>query len=361
MPNIYKTKPLAFTLVAALLALGAGIWAWSPVPGEARAAEAGTGALAIVEGVALTEEDVRRVASDDLEELELHRLQFEANYSQQRHQVLEQALDRLIRERLVELEADARGVSPAELVAQEVEAHISEPTDEEVDAWWQANRARVRAQREQVEPQIRQLLRQQKQERVWESFIERLEERYEVVNNMGPLRFDVEVGDSPRRGPQEAPVTLVEFSDFQCAFCARLQPTLEQVAERYGDRVRLVFRNFPLDRHQHAFKAAQAALCANEQGKFWEMKRRMFQDQNNLGEEGLRQKAAELGLDGGAFETCLESERYAQRVKNDLRAGLRYGVTGTPAVFVNGRPLSGAVPFEELARIIEEELEREAG
>jgi len=172
-----------------------------------------------------------------------------------------------------------------------------------------------------------------------------------------PVRVSVEA-IGPSLGPEAAPVTIVEFSDFQCPFCARVVATLKQVREKYGDKVRLVFRQFPLSFHPHAAKAAEASLCAHEQGKFWDMHEAMFANQQALYPEQLKAKAAELGLNAESFNQALDSGKYAGAVEADLAAGQSAGVSGTPAIFINGRFVNGAVPLEQITAIIDDELRR---
>ncbi|HEV7518200.1 MAG TPA: thioredoxin domain-containing protein, partial [Thermoanaerobaculia bacterium] len=156
-----------------------------------------------------------------------------------------------------------------------------------------------------------------------------------------------------------APVTIVEFADFQCPFCFRLQPTLERVKRKYGDKVRIVFRQYPLSFHANASKAAEAALCANDQGQFWQLHDAMFADQQGLAVDGLKAKAAKIaGLRTGQFNSCLDSGKHAEEVKKDLAAGTAAGVTGTPAMFVNGRYISGAVALEDITQVVDDELKR---
>jgi len=138
-----------------------------------------------------------------------------------------------------------------------------------------------------------------------------------------------------------------------------VNPTLKQVEDKYGDKVRVVFRDFPLVQiHKDAAKAAEAGECAHEQGKFWEMHDRLFADQSKLQVEALKQKATEIGLDAEKFNQCLDSSKYAAEVQKDVDEGARYGVTGTPAFFINGRMLGGAQPVEAFMQVIDEELAR---
>ena len=173
-----------------------------------------------------------------------------------------------------------------------------------------------------------------------------------------PPRVAVEPA-GPSIGPADAPVTIVEFSDFECPFCAALQPTLERVKAEYAGRMRLVFRHFPLTGiHPNAWRAAEAAACAGEQGRFWDLHALMFSEQAALSAGDLREKAARLGMDTAAFGACLDDRRYHDAVHADVDAGIEAGVEGTPTLFINGRPVVGVVPFDELAALIDDELRR---
>jgi protein-disulfide isomerase len=155
-------------------------------------------------------------------------------------------------------------------------------------------------------------------------------------------RFDIPTDGAPARGPGEAPVTIVEFADFQCPFCARTAPLLDAVLRAYGDRVRLVFKHFPIDSHAYARGAALAALAAHEQGKFWEMHDRLFAAGGRVDRQGALRVAGELGLDVRRFERDLDSPELAERLELDRQDGLAAGLTGTPTFYVNGRRLRQA-------------------
>ncbi len=277
--------------------------------------------------------------------------------AQERHEILAGGLDQVVSEKLLDLEAAAQGVSRDELLEREVESKLAPATDEEVDAFYEQNKARISQPKEQIADRIREFLAQQQRQQVATAYLDGLEAKHGVKTYLEPLRVPVEADGFPARGPADAPVTLVEFSDFECPYCSRVVPTLERVKEVYGDKVRLVFRQFPLNNiHPNAQKAAEASLCAHEQDSFWEMHDAMFGAQSKLGVDQLKQTATGLGLDIEAFNACLDSGRQAALVSADLQAGQNAGVSGTPAMFINGRPLSGAQPFEELAAIIDEEL-----
>jgi protein-disulfide isomerase len=154
-------------------------------------------------------------------------------------------------------------------------------------------------------------------------------------------------------------VTIIEFTDFHCQFCSRVQATLNQLLARFGDKLKHVYRDFPIDQlHPQARNAAEAARCANEQGKFWEYHDMLFANPADASMEKLKIYAQVVGLDLPAFEQCLTSGKYQAAVQKDIEEGTRVGVTGTPAFFINGRLISGAQPLETFVRVIEEELGR---
>lgn len=166
--------------------------------------------------------------------------------------------------------------------------------------------------------------------------------------------------DDPIKGDINAPVTIVEFSDFECPFCGRYySQTYKQLENDYikTGKVRYVFRDFPLGFHEHALKASEAGECADDQGKFWEMHDKLFENQNALGVESIKGYAAELGLDTGKFNECLDSGKYESEVLGDLIAGQNYGIGGTPSFIINGQLVVGAQPYDTFRQIIEAELQ----
>ena len=169
-------------------------------------------------------------------------------------------------------------------------------------------------------------------------------------------RYRVEVGDSPTKGPDNAKVTIIEYTDFQCPFCAKVQPTLTKILEKYPQDVRKVFKQHPLSFHKDAPLASEASLAAGAQGKFWEMKEVLFNNQKKLKEEQLIQYAQELGLDLEQFKSDLSTHKYKEQVDRETQEAVKLGATGTPAFFVNGRFLSGAKPLEAFVKVIDEEL-----
>ncbi len=174
-----------------------------------------------------------------------------------------------------------------------------------------------------------------------------------------PGRVDVSADDDPTKGLDTAKVTMIEFSDFQCPFCGRFYTqTLPQIEKDYIEtgKVKYVFRDFPLSFHQNAQKSAEAAECADEQGKFWDYHDRLFENQESLDTDSLKKYADELGLDTEKFNDCLDSGKYTEEVQKDFKDGQQAGVRGTPAFFINGILVSGAQPFENFKQVIDAEL-----
>jgi predicted DsbA family dithiol-disulfide isomerase len=329
------------------VALALGLAAAAPSPGEEPVA-APKEPAAIVAG-----EPIGAAAVDDLVRSQLMDLRA------REHQLRSQALDALITQALLAKEARVRGVTPEALHKAEIEDKAV-VTDADAKAYYESNKARFGATAEaQALQQIRSGLGQQRQAERRAAFSREMRAKYEVKVLIEPYRVPVELGGAPVRGNPKAPVTIIEFSDFQCPFCVRARPTVNRVREAYGDRVRFAFRHFPLDFHAQAEKAGEAAACAGDQGKFWEMHDLLWANTSKLQVADLKAHASTLGLDTGAFGQCLDSGRHGGLVSSDLEAGQGYGVSGTPAFFVNGRPLVGAQPFEAFAQIIEDELERQ--
>ena len=170
----------------------------------------------------------------------------------------------------------------------------------------------------------------------------------------------VDIENSPFYGKADAPVTIVEFTDFECHFCGRVQPALKKVLETYPNEVKLVFKNFPLSFHQHAREAHLAAMCAEESGKFWDYRNMLFSHQQALKREDLISYAKELGLKETSFAQCLDSEKYGSKVEKDFQDGVEVGVMGTPTFFINGKRTSGAIPFEEFDQLVKKALEKKS-
>jgi protein-disulfide isomerase len=265
----------------------------------------------------------------------------------------------LVGDRLLAQEAAARKLSVDALLKAEVSDKVPAVTDAEVDASYEAIKDRYKEKTEaELKGLIGDSLRQQREAARRSEYLRELRDRVGVRVFLEPPRAAVAEGGGASKGPKDAPVTIVEFSDFQCPYCARVTPAMKRLEDTYGDRLRIVFRNFPLPIHPNAPKAAEAALCAQDQGKFWEMHDKLFANQEKLQVADLKTTGAEIGLDPQAFAECLDSGRHADALRADAAQATAYGVSGTPAFFINGRYLSGAQPYENFAQIVDDELQR---
>ena len=263
------------------------------------------------------------------------------------------ALQQMFEERVLEAEAQRRGVDIETLLDQEIEAQGA-LTDAEIRTWYDENQARLNgAEFEAIQDQIRIFLGGQRAGKARQAILSNAQ----LIVHLEPPRVQI-AATGPSKGPADAPVTIIEFSDFECPFCSRVLPTLDQVMARYPEQVRIVYRNFPLRNHPRAGPAAEAALCAEEQGKFWAFHDKLFANARSLSDDDLNGYAQTLELDMPAFEACYTERRFADQVAQDFREGQAAGVTGTPAFFVNGVSLSGARPPSDFYRAIDAELER---
>ncbi len=320
---------------------------------QASRAQTGTDVVATVGGASITLSEVDDKAlqqpAGNFGNLKLSMALYEARRA---------AIDEIVGEKLMAQESKTRGITTAALMDQEIGSKIAAVTDADVLAWYSANPGRVQgAPIDQVRAPIRSLLTQERTATVFQTYVDQLKAKTPVRVTLDPPREKVSVAGSAAKGPAAAPIELIEFSDFQCPYCLRAYPTINQVLSTYGDKIRFVYRHYPLPSHPNARPAAEASQCAAEQGQFWQYYEKLFADQTRLSDEGLKQSAAALGMDTARFNACVDSHKYRDRVETDIRDGNDAGVSGTPAFFINGRMLTGAQPFDAFKRIIDEELD----
>ena len=303
--------------------------------------------LARVNGEPITEAQIQAAAGSPLLRAQM-----------QLYDVREQTLEQLIEERLMDAEAKRLGLSSQEDLRKQVTDAIT-IDDSEIAAYFEAHTAEMQGKSlEEMKDTLRSRIYNERYQQRYTELIERLRKEAKVEVLMEVPRVSVDDGGSPDRGPKQAPVSIIEFGDFQCPYCGRTRPTIAQVLETYPNQVRYVFRDFPLPFHQQAMKAHEASYCAGDQGRYWEMNQKLFNNQQALDTEHLSAYAQELGLDTDQFRRCLDSGAYATQVNQNRYAGEQAGVSGTPTFFVNGRMVVGAVPFSYMQRIIEKELQR---
>jgi len=321
--------------------------AWSAVAAVAGAGEKAD-VVATVGGDAITASELDDAVGSSL-------FMWETEGYNQKVKVIGQLID----QRLESEAAAGRGVTVEALEKAEVEDKAAPVAEAEVNSTYERVKARFP---DKGEPELKGLitadLKRRNEQLRRNDFLRDLRSKTTTRILLDPPRLAVADAGAPSKGPQSAPVTMIEFSDFQCPYCGRAAPVVKKLEETYGDKVRIVFRNFPLSIHPQAPKAAEAAACARDQGKFWEMHDRLFAHQDKLQVADMKTAAAELGLDSKAFEECLDSGRHEAIWKADQKEAESYGVSATPWFFVNGRALSGAQPYESFAQVIDDELLR---
>jgi protein-disulfide isomerase len=278
-----------------------------------------------------------------------------------KHQVMEQEYNlrkKALTEMLFDMEAQSRGITRDALMAQEVTAK-AQVTDQDTDAMWEEVKSRARGTtKEQVLPQLKQMASQRKAESRIAVYQRELFKKHNVtLVGLQPARKTVPIpADAPVLGPADAPITIVEFTDYQCPYCQQAQQYVDRVMEAYKGKVRLVYQEFPLDGHPQAKPAGRAARCAGEQGKFWEMHTSMLRSPGAFDTPDLQNRATSFGLDAARFNACITSDKYDGVIQKAIDSGRSIGVSGTPTFFLNGRSFSGAQPFEMFERMIEDEL-----
>ncbi|MBI3695589.1 MAG: thioredoxin domain-containing protein [Acidobacteria bacterium] len=277
----------------------------------------------------------------------------------QEYELKSRILEGLINQKLVEAEAKKKGIASEKLL-EEIDSKVTDPTDGEVEAYYLGQKDRQNRPLDGVKAQVRQGLKQARVQEARQAYFRKLREKAEVAIFLRQPKIEVRYDPARLRGAPDAPVTIVEFSDFQCPFCQRVGPTLKEVLGKYEGKVRLAYRDFPLQQiHPQAQAAAEASRCAGEQGKFWDYHDLLFSKPGKLDKASLVEHAGALALDVKQFESCLAGGKFKAKVEEDLQEGTLAGVSGTPAFFINGVLLSGAQPAAAFEKIIEAELAAE--
>jgi protein-disulfide isomerase len=265
------------------------------------------------------------------------------------------ALNRAIDTALLTDQARKEHLSVAELLQRHVTSQIKEPSEETVQIYYMG------AQRpepyESVKDKVRLYIRQLEEKKLKADYLGKLRSAATPQVLLEPPHLNVGPGDSPLGGTPGAPVTLVEFADYQCPYCRKTEPDLKRLREEFKGQINYAFRDFPLPMHPSAEKAAEAARCAGKQGKFWEMHDRLFVgDAESLTMPRLKAAAQELKLNSQEFDHCLDSGETEAAVQLDLNNGKQIGLSGTPSFFINGFFLSGAIPHDLLHEVIARQL-----
>jgi protein-disulfide isomerase len=261
--------------------------------------------------------------------------------------------------RLLQKAAADEGLTEADYLRKHIDQKVGEPDEGEIVKLMSQFRARLAEDDVQARAQVVQALKQRENQRLSEELRRVLFAEAEVKILLEPPRVEFTVAEgTPSRGAADAPVILIEYTDYQCPYCTRIQPTLNELLKRYEGKLLHVFKNLPLPMHAEAPLAGAAALCAQDQGKFWELHDWLFVNQRSLSRESIVAAAGELGMDTEVLSSCIDQGTYASRVKSETAEAHSHGITGTPGFLINGRVVTGARPIEMFVEIIDDELAR---
>jgi protein-disulfide isomerase len=297
----------------------------------------------------------RNITSGDIED-NLRPLVF--SVQEEVYRLRRQEVELKVNDLLLEQEAQRRKVTTAALLDAEVASKAPAVTEADARKFYDENKARIDGDFAQLKDQIVEYLRDLEMRKATVALADRLRAASQVRTFLAPPAqpvYKLATDDQPSKGGGKAAVTLIEFTDYQCPSCAKAQPALEQITKEYGERVRLVVRDYPLTQHAEAQKAAEAAEAAREQGKYWEYTALLFQNQSALQTEKLKEYATRVGLDRAKFDAALDSGKFTESVHRDLQDGDRVGVKGTPTVFVNGSRVTDT-SYEGLKAAVESAL-----
>src|SRR3984885_12482295 len=326
--------------IASLLVMGLSLTAAAALYGQA--AQEPLQVVARVSGADLTLSDLQQDEGGKL-------LQAEYQYYLNERKALEELIDN----RLLGDEARKKNISLEQLLGTEVYKGVKGPTEDQLEVYYEGldTQEPYKSVREDVLQHIRELRRTKARA----AYVEQLRKEAKINVMLMPPSAQVDVSKAYARGSDSAPVVLVEFADYQCPYCQKVNPQIQQLKKEYGDNLTVIFKDFPLPMHHGSEKAAEASRCAGEQGKFWEYHDVLFYSKL-LDVDALKEHARVLKLDGDRFDTCLDSGAETGAVKKDLDEAKSLGLTGTPSFFVNGHFFSGVVDYAALKDIVNQQL-----
>ena len=309
--------------------------------------------VARVGGEVITSEDLERPMASQI--FQLRRKIYDLKREQ---------LEQMITQILLQQDAEKRGISKEQLVKKLLSPEVVHVSNEELERYYMENRANV-ADWQGSEDELKRymkasLQRNKAYERIMD-YARSIRKEYDVIVNLKHPAFphaQVSVENDPAAGPSDAPVIIIEFSDYLCSACRKNREVINRIREIYEGQIRWIFKDLPLKGGAASRKAAAAAHCAAEQGKFWEYQDILYASDKKVTSEALKRHAKKLGLDMQRFNRCLENERHQVAIAEDLKEARRVGIDITPSYVVNGKILPGAPPFKRFKEIIEEELSR---
>ncbi len=326
-----KRIPTMLLTLAAVMTLGTSLFA-----------QQSTDVVSEINGQKITRADLEKAQGNKL---------LQARY--QYYQAELKALDEYIENKLLEDEARKRNMSVDELLDKEVVSKVQNPTDEQLQFFY--DDLNVKDTFANLRDKIFDHVRQRRIAKLRAAFIESIRTKSEVLITLAPPSADFPLEGAPRLGPENAPVRLVEFADYQCPYCAKVNPHIAKLRQEFGDKVSVYFKDLPLQMHANARKAAEAARCAGDQSKYWEYHDQLFKT-TQLEPQNLKQIARDMKLDGDKFDKCLDEGAQAAAVQKDLSDAQQLGLSGTPAFFLNGQYFSGAVDYNTIRDMVNQQL-----
>lgn len=348
-------KLVLFAMIFALLGCGAQKSGTPPGGSQGTVALSLTGdsntPVAELNGVPITEAELNKEIGNRLSRIKT-----------QIFDIQRQGLNAIIDQKLLDEAAKKAGLSVPDLIKKEVNEKVGEISDKEVSDFYEQNKVRFKGKTlDDVKGTLKQQLVARKASVYRTNFLDRLKDSADIKILIQRPIIDVSVDDDPMRGDKDAVVTIIEFTDYQCPFCSRARPTVNRIIEEYKDNVRYVLRDYPLNFHPFAQKAAEAAQCAGDQDKYWEYSNILWDNQRALDLADLKKYAQQVGLKQAEFDQCLDSGKFEAEVQKDFADGAKAGVSGTPSFFINGQMITGARPFEQFKEIIDMEIREKKG
>lgn len=291
-----------------------------------------------------------KVTLGELEQEESAKL-LTAHY--QYYQAQSKALEDLIGKKLLEQKAQSENLTVDQLIDRDIKSKVQDPTEDQMKVYYEGLETDQPYQ--EVRQKILDKIRELRTKKIETEYVKALREKSTVTIELAPPQAKVAAAESLAFGPKNAPVTLVEFADYECPYCQKVAPDMKKLMADLGDKVTFEYRDFPLPMHARAEKAAEAARCASKQNKFWEFHDEIFHSKE-LDTDQLKAQARALKLDTNLFDKCLDSGEEAAAIEKDKKEGIRLGISGTPSFFINGHYLSGALDYAALRQVVEQQL-----
>ena len=309
--------------------------------------------VAVVGGHKITRSDLEQHASDNMARARSQLVQAKVQLYEAEHSALDKEIDKQV----LTQEAARDHITGDQLLKREVEGKVKDPSEETLRVYYlgiPGNKDPYEAMR----PKILHSIRALEEKQLAEDYIKGLRARQNIKVDLLPPRQDVAIGDTPAIGSADAPVTVIEFADYQCPYCRQEEPVLKHLREQFKDKVKFAYRDFPLPMHQYAHKSAEASRCAADQGEYWPYHDRLFSGApEDLADAGLKSMARQLKLDGDKFDKCLDSSAQAAPVDSDLNSGKNLGISGTPTMYVNGYTVGGAASYWTLRDLVQQQID----